>query len=151
MAISSRVRDILALPAGYVAWVFAFWIPIFIASLMWSTLSEVGQQFWQEQRYDIFPTSTLVFFQFVWLFANAAAGFVAQWVGRSRLPIWIGIGLLLGYFAYNHWWALWGVMPDWYNVLVVIPVAPLVWFGSFLARRWTHPWPERRATGPARP
>jgi hypothetical protein len=29
------------------------------------------------------------------------------------------------------------VMPDWYNVLVVIPVVPLVWLGSFLARRFT--------------
>ena len=137
MATRSRVRSVLALPAGYAAWVFAFWTPVFLVSLVWLTLSEVGQQFWQEQRYDIFPTSTLVVFQFVWLLANGAAGFVTQWVGRSQRLVWIGAGLLFAYFAYNHWWALWGVMPDWYNVLVVIPVVPLVWLGSFLARRFT--------------
>ena len=138
MAMSFTLRRILALPAGYAAWVFAFWTPIFLTSLVWLTLSEAGQQFWQEQRYDIFPTSTLVLFQFVWLLANAAAGFAAQWVGRSHRLVWIGAGLLFAYFAYNHWWALWGVMPDWYNVLVVIPVVPMVWFGSFLAGRVTQ-------------
>lgn len=132
---SSRVRSTLALPAGYAAWVLAFWAPIILASLVWSTLSEVGQQFWEEQRYDIFPTSTLIFFQFVWLLANGAAGFVAQWVGRSSRLFWIGAGLLIVYFIYNHWWALWGVMPDWYNVLVVLPVVPMAWFGSLLAKR----------------
>lgn len=135
MAAGSRLRNALALPAGYAAWVAAFWTPILLASLVWGTLSDVGQEFWREQRYDIFPTSTLVFFQLAWLLANGAAGFVAQWVGRSRRLVWIGAGLLFAYFAYNHWWALWGVMPDWYNVLVVIPVVPMVWLGSVLARR----------------
>lgn len=137
MATSSRARTILALPAGYAVWVFAFWTPIVLTSFVWFTLSEVGQQFWREQRYDIFPTSTLVFFQLVWLVANGAAGFVAQWVGRSRRLVWIGAALLFAYFAYNHWWALWGVMPDWYNVLVVLPVVPMVWLGSFFAGRFT--------------
>ena len=135
MTTGSRVRSILALPAGYAAWVIAFWTPIFLASFVWLTLSDVGQQFWQERRYDIFPTSTLVYFQFVWLVANGAAGFVAEWVGRSQRLVWVGAGLLFVYFAYNHWWALWGVMPDWYNVLVVIPVVPMVLLGGLLARR----------------
>lgn len=137
MTTRSRLRSVLALPAGYAAWVLGFWAPIFITSLLWVTLREVGQQFWEAQRYDIFPTSTLVLFQFAWLLANGAAGFVAQWVGRSRRMVWVGAALLFGYFAYNHWWALWGVMPDWYNVLVVIPVMPMVWLGAVLARRFT--------------
>src|SRR5690606_36660410 len=123
---------------GFAAWVFAFWTPVFVVSLVWLTLSEVGRQFQQEQRYDIFPTSTLVFFQFAWLLANGAAGFVAQWVGRSQRLVVIGSVLLLAYFVYNHWWALWGVMPDWYNVLVVILVLPAVWFGASLARKRTR-------------
>lgn len=131
-------RRLLALPAGYAAWVIGFWTPILLTSLVWVTLSEVGEQFWQEQRYDIFPTSTLVLFQLVWLFANAAAGFVARWVGRSDRLVWMGAALLLLYFAYNHLWALWGVMPDWYNVLVVVPVVPMVWLGSLLARRFAE-------------
>jgi hypothetical protein len=68
---------------------------------------------------------------------NGAAGFATQWVGRSQRLVWIGAGVLFAYFAYNHWWSLWGVMPDWYNVLVVIPVVPLVWLGSVFARRFS--------------
>jgi|GEM_PF-3384710 len=133
---SSTPRRLLALPAGYAAWVIAFWTPILLASLGWTTLTEVGEQFWQVRRYDIFPTSVLVLFLLVWLFANFAAGFAARWVGRSERLVSIGAALLLLYFAYNHFWALWGVMPDWYNVLVVVPVVPMVLLGSFLARRF---------------
>lgn len=130
-----KLRSILALPAGYAAWVLAFWMPVFLISLVWPTLREVGQQYMEEQRFDIAPTSALVLFQFVWLFANCAAGFVVQWVGRSERLVWIGGGLLLAYFACNHWWALWGELPDWYNALVVIPVLPMVWLGGLLVRR----------------
>lgn len=135
MAVKSIARGVLALPAGFAAWVFAFWAPVLVASFMWLTLREVGQQFQQEQRYDIFPTSTLVFFQFIWILANSAAGFVAQKVGRSQRLVGIGSALLFAYFAYNHWWALWGVMPNWYNLLIVVLVVPAVWFGGSLARK----------------
>lgn len=129
------LRTVLALPAAYVAWALAFWVPVTLAAMVWDTLGNLGEQFWQERRYDIFPTSVLVFFQFAWLFANGAAGFVAQWVGRSTRVLWIGAGLLVVYFAYNHWWALWGEMPDWYNVLIVLPVVPMVWLGGRAGRR----------------
>ena len=130
-----RWRSVLSVPAAYITWVIAFWSPIFLTSVFWMPLQETGQQFWAEQRYDIFPTDQLVLFQIVWLFANAAVGFVTRLVSRRQLEVWIVAGLLFVYFAYNHWWALWGVMPDWYNAIVVIPVIPMVLMGATLAAR----------------
>jgi hypothetical protein len=43
--------------------------------------------------------------------------------------------LLFACFAYNHLWALWDEMPKWYNVLVVIPVVPMVLIGGLIGRR----------------
>lgn len=130
-----RLRSFLALPAAYVAWVVAFWTPIFLTSLFWLPLQQTGQQFWAEQRYDIFPTDQLILFQFVWLFANAVVGFVTRVIARRQLEVHIVAGLLFLYFAYNHWWALWGAMPDWYNISVAIPVIPMVLLGSAIAAR----------------
>ncbi len=136
MSIWYRVRSVFALLAGYAAWLFTFFALVFGVAFVWPTLGETGQQYWQEQRFDIFPASTLVFFQFAWLPANFAAGLAAQTVGKSQRVVWIGAGLLFAYFVYNHWWALWGELPDWYNVLVPLPVIPMVWLGACVARRF---------------
>jgi hypothetical protein len=59
---------------------------------------------------------------------------------------WLAV-LLLAYFAYNHLWALWGVMPNWYNLLIMVPVVPMVLVGGALAQRLATP----RDAGVARP
>ena len=134
------LRSVLSFLAAYVTWVVAFWSPIFLTSIVWLPLQQTGQQFWAEQRYDIFPTDQLVLFQVVWLFANGAVGFVSRLVAKRDIEVYVVAGLLFVYFAYNHWWALWGVMPDWYNFIVVIPVIPMVLAGSAIAKRFANRW-----------
>lgn len=131
-AARAMVRPILAVGASYVAWIVAFWVPIIVMALFWPALRATGQAVWEQGRYDVFDTSMLWTFQGVWLIANFAAGFVAGWIGRRQsIVLWVA-GLLFVYFAYNHLWALWGVMPDWYNALVVIPVVPMVLIGGWI-------------------
>jgi hypothetical protein len=134
MSVRSILRFVLALAASCVAWVVAFWIPIIAMTFFWPALRATGQAFWEQGRYDIFDTSMLVAFQLVWPVANAAAGLVARLIGKRQLEVYVA-GLLFAYFAYNHLWALWGEMPDWYNVLVVIPVVPAVLVGGLIGQR----------------
>ena len=132
MSAKSWVRPVLAVVASYVAWVVSFYALIFLIASFWPALREVGEVFWAQNRYDIFDTSMLWTFQVVWLAANFAAGFAAGWIGRRQsVVLWVA-GLLFVYFAYNHLWALWGVMPDWYNALVVVPVVPMVLIGGWV-------------------
>ena len=130
-----KLRPILAIVAGYLAWMVGFWVPASALASVWPELRELAQLTFDEGRYDIFPTPMLVSFQVIWVLANGAAGLVARFIAKRRLEVWILAALLLGYFAYNHLWALWNVMPDWYNVLVVILVVPGVLIGLRVAER----------------
>lgn len=139
----SILRGILAVAGGYVAWVVAFWIPIVLLTLVWPALRATGEGFWEQGRYDIFDTSMLVTFQFIWLIANCAAGLVTRLISRRQLEVSCIAALLFAYFVYNHLWALWDEMPKWYNVLVVIPVVPMILVGGAIGRRIQ----ERRGRG----
>jgi hypothetical protein len=129
------LRSILALAAGYVAWVVGFMGPAIVLVSVWPALQEPARMALGEGRYDVFDTSMLVSFQLIWPFANGAAGFVARLIAKRRIEVWVGAALLVAYFAYNHLWRLWGVMPDWYNVVVVLLVGPAVVVGNSLAER----------------
>lgn len=130
-----KVRPVLAVIAGYVAWVIAFWTPMFVLSSLWPSLRETGRVFWEQGRYDIFDPSMLIAFQLIWPIANGAAGFVTRLVSKRQIEVYCLTALIFTYFVYNHLWALWGVMPDWYNIVVVIPVIPMIIIGSKIAGR----------------
>jgi hypothetical protein len=128
----SALRSVLAVVAGYAVWTVAFWILIFLLALAWPALRDAGVVFFEQGRYDIFATPMLVAFQFMWPIANAAAGLVTRLISRRQLEVWVLAALL---FAYFHLWALWDELPVWYNVVVVIPVVPMVLVGGLLGAR----------------
>lgn len=130
-----KLRPVLSVLAGYVTLLVAFWIPAFLLASMWPAMREAARLTMEQGRYDVYDTSMLVAFQFVWAFANAAAGFVTRRIARRQGELWCLAVLLFAYYAYNHWWRLWNVMPDWYNLLLVVLVVPTVLIGGVLARR----------------
>lgn len=129
-----KLRSILAVVAGYVAWVVAFLLPIMLMTLVWTSLREAARISMAQGRYDVFDTSMLVAFQLTWPIANGAAGLVTRLISQRQIEVWCLATLLLAYFAYNHLWALWDQMPVWYNLLVVVLVVPMVLIGSMAAQ-----------------
>lgn len=130
-----KLRPILALVAGYLGWVVGFWAPAIALATAWPAVREPARMAFEEGRYDVFSTPMLVSFQLLWVLANGTAGLVTRLVSRRRPEVWVAAALLLAYFVYNHFWFVWGVMPDWYNVLVVVLTVPSVLTGDRLAER----------------
>ena len=131
------LRSILSLVAGFVIWMAAFWIVMILMALVWPALREAARVYMGEDggSYAVFTTPMLISFQFVWPVANAAGGFLTRVISnRQREVRWLAV-LLTAYFAYNHWWALWNELPVWYNVIVVLPVAPMVLIGGLIGGR----------------
>jgi hypothetical protein len=142
----SFLMGILAVVAGYVAWVAAFYGPIILLGFVWPALRAAAQAFFEVNRYDVFATSMLIAFQLVWPIANIAAGLVTRLIAKRQLEVWCIAVLLFCYFVVNHLWLLWDQLPKWYNVIVVIPVVPMILLGGAIGRRLA----ERRRAGSAR-
>jgi len=128
-----KVRSVIAILAGGLVWMFTFPLLVGLMTTVWPSLREAVQVFRNTGRFNVFgSTSKLVAFQVLWLLTNGTAGLVTALISKRKTEVLILMGILVAWFAYNHFWAKWDQFPVWYNVLVVVFVAPMVVVGGMI-------------------
>jgi hypothetical protein len=128
-----KVRSVIAILAGGLVWMFTFPLLVGLMTTVWPSLREAVQVFRNTGRFKVFgSTSMLIAFQVLWLLTNGTAGLVTALISKRKTEVLILMGILVAWFAYNHFWAEWDQFPVWYNVLVVVFVAPMVVVGGMI-------------------
>src|SRR5580765_3067468 len=128
-----KVRSVIAILAGGLVWMFTFPLLVGLMTTVWPSLREAVQLFRNTGRFNVFgSTSMLIAFQVLWLLTNGTAGLVTALISKRKTEVLILMGILVAWFAYNHFWAKWDQFPVWYNVLVVVFVAPMVVVGGMI-------------------
>ena len=128
-----KVRSVIAILAGGLVWMFTFPLLVGLVTTVWPSLREAVQVFRNTGRFNVFgSTSMLIAFQVLWLLTNGTAGLVTALISKRKTEVLILMGILVAWFAYNHFWAEWDQFPVWYNVLVVVFVAPMVVVGGMI-------------------
>jgi len=128
-----KVRSVIAILAGGLVWMFTFPLLVGLMTTVWPSLREAVQVFRNTGRFNVFgSTSMLIAFQVLWLLTNGTAGLVTALISKRKTEVLILMGILVAWFAYNHFWAKWDQFPVWYNVLVVVFVAPMVVVGGMI-------------------
>jgi hypothetical protein len=128
-----KVRSVIAILAGGLVWMFTFPLLVGLMTTVWPSLREAVQVFRNTGRFNVFgSTSMLIAFQVLWLLTNGTAGLVTALISKRKAEVLILMGILVAWFAYNHFWAEWDQFPVWYNVLVVVFVAPMVVVGGMI-------------------
>ena len=128
-----KVRSVIAILAGGLVWMFTFPLLVGLMTTVWPSLREAVQVFRNTGRFNVFGiTSMLIAFQVLWLLTNGTAGLVTALISKRKTEVLILMGILVAWFAYNHFWAKWDQFPVWYNVLVVVFVAPMVVVGGMI-------------------
>ena len=128
-----KVRSVIAILAGGLVWMFTFPLLVGLMTTVWPSLREAVQVFKNTGRFNVFgSTSMLIAFQVLWLLTNGTAGLVTALISKRKTEVLILMGILVAWFAYNHFWAEWDQFPVWYNVLVVVLVAPMVVVGGMI-------------------
>ena len=141
-----KLRSVIAVVAGLAVWAVTFPLVAMLEAQFWPSLVEAVRTYFETQSYAVFNTSMLVSFQAIWPLTNFAAGLATGVIARRLTEVWVLCGILLAYFAYNHLWALWDDLPVWYNLLVVVLVAPFVLVGGHVAQQIRVRRAERPAT-----
>jgi hypothetical protein len=128
-----KVRSVIAILAGGLVWMFTFPLLVGLMTTVWPSLREAVQVFRNTGRFNVFgSTSMLIAFQVLWLLTNGTAGLVTALISKRKTEVLILMWILVAWFAYNHFWAKWDQFPVWYNVLVVVFVAPMVVVGGMI-------------------
>ena len=128
-----KVRSVIAILAGGLVWMFTFPLLVGLMTTVWPSLREAVQVFRNTGRFNVFgSTSMLIAFQVLWLLTNGTAGLVTALISKRKTEVLILMWILVAWFAYNHFWAKWDQFPVWYNLLVVVFVAPMVVVGGMI-------------------
>jgi hypothetical protein len=129
-----KLRSILGVVAGGLVWMVMMPLLIILLTFVWPSLDSAVRLYMETSRFQVFDTSMLVAFQFLWPVTNGLAGLVTSLISKQQAAVSFLAAILVVYFAYNHLWVYWNDFPVWYNVLVVILVVPAVILGGMASR-----------------
>jgi|SRR5215831_4468366 len=119
------VRNILGVIAGLAAWMVVATLVNLALRMLWAEYAAVEKAL----------TFTLPM-----LFARLVIGFVASlvagWIaaritGRSRVALWVVVGILLAVFLPTHVY-LWDRFPAWYHAVFIASLVVVPWWGAAL-------------------
>jgi hypothetical protein len=128
-------QTILATIVGLVTWWIAFYASLVAFVLAWPALYEATKPALANNDVSQLTTPMWALFLSMYLWVNPIAGWVTAVISKKRGDVWIVAGLMALYAAYMHYYMLWGVYPNWYNVLVPISIPPLMYAGARFATR----------------
>ncbi|MFT7470635.1 MAG: hypothetical protein ACI8XU_000527 [Kiritimatiellia bacterium] len=75
----------------------------------------------------------------MYLWVNPIAGSVTVRISGNRKLVWLTVIPLFSYAAWMHFYTLWGLLPDWYNLMVVVMIPPFVYAGGLLVKLKKQP------------
>ncbi|MCG8413938.1 MAG: hypothetical protein MI746_06945 [Pseudomonadales bacterium] len=121
---------ILGVVAGFISW----WGGIFVVggsiALFIPELLEAGRLAQEENDFSQFTSAMLGPMLAGYLFINPFSAWLTVKISNYRSDVWIVMVPLFLYAIHAHWYRLWGILPDWYNIGVVILIPPLMILGG---------------------
>jgi hypothetical protein len=114
--------------------------------LLWSDYRDAARLMMQEQSFRLFTTPMFLTNYVVFAVAGAVAGWASTLVSKTIKSALVALAVLLIYAGAEHYYLLWGQLPDWYNLTIPIVITGFFWLGS----RHAHARVERSKSDPAR-
>jgi hypothetical protein len=126
------VRGVLGVVVGVVVWMLGFFVLALLLAQLWPDYAIHGRQWTQQNVFTFTPLMACCNLLF-WVLGEIAAGWATGKIAKRREALWALAGLVGIYFVALHLVLYWPRFPWWYNLGVVIPAVPAVFFGGKLA------------------
>jgi hypothetical protein len=110
-----------------------FFVLALILAQVWPDYAVHGRQWTRENLFTFTPLMACCNLLF-WTLAEIGAGWAAAKIARRREAVWVVAGLIAIYLIALHFVLFWARFPWWYNLGVVIPAVPAIFFGANLAK-----------------
>jgi uncharacterized membrane protein YeaQ/YmgE (transglycosylase-associated protein family) len=130
----AMARGVLGILGGLVAWQVGFFILAWILARLWPDYAVAGRNYFTTGAYS-FAVAMAVCNIVFWIVTEIAAGWIATRIAKRREAGWVLAAMLLVYMCAIHLYFYWATFPWWYNISVVVTVAPAVLLGGTLAER----------------
>jgi hypothetical protein len=128
-------RTIAAAIVGLLAWWIAFYASLLAFVFAWPALRQATGPALESNDFSHITTPMWALFLAMYLWVNPIGGWATALMSNRRHAVWIVAGIMTVYAAFMHYYRLWGVYPDWYNLLVPVLIPPLMHVGVLAAKR----------------
>jgi hypothetical protein len=129
-----NARPLIGFIVATAVWWFAFLAVGIGFGLVWPAYRLAARFMFQESDLSHFTTPMLLVNYVVFLIAGVLVGALATGIGRSRIPALLVALVYLIYATWNHYFAIWGQLPDWYNLVVPWVITLSIILGSRIVR-----------------
>lgn len=128
------MRSVLGVAIGALVAMVGFYLLAAALAHLWPDYAIHARQWVRDGAFTFTPAMACCNL-LLWVLADAAAGWVAAKVSQRLQAVWALAGLVAICLAAVHLVLHWPLFPWWYNVGVVLPAAPAVLLGGWLANR----------------
>lgn len=102
--------------------------------LLWSDYRDAARLMMQEQSFRLFTTPMFLANYVVFAVAGVAAGWASTLVSKTIKSALVAVAVLILYAGTEHYYLLWGQLPDWYNLTIPVVISGFFWLGSLRAQ-----------------
>lgn len=128
------LKLILAVLAGLVFWIVLNFASLYGLAMLWPALSDVARAAQNLNDYSQFTLPMLILLLVMWAWINLGSGWLTVFITKSQRSIWFIIVPLTLFALYNHAYALWDNLANWYNIAVIVVFPPTLFLGSLLVK-----------------
>ena len=125
-----NVRTAAGIVLGIAVWWVLFMASTFLIVVAWPTSEAFRQAVFDAGDYSVFPTAMLLAFLAMYVPIGLIAGRAAVSITRVARHAWIVAAPILLFALFQHLYVLWNNLPNWYNVAVVLLIAPFIVVGG---------------------
>jgi hypothetical protein len=128
------VRSIAGIVVSIVIWWALFLFLSFAIVVMWPGSESYRQALFEKGDYSVLPTGALVVLLLMFVVIGLFVGWVTAAITRNELHAWAVAVPIFLFAAFQHLYTLWGNLPDWYNIAVVLLIWPFIILGARFRR-----------------
>ena len=129
-----NIRTVSGFLTGVVLWWFLFFAIGIGTGMLWPDYREAARFMFREQDLSHFTLAMLCLNLVIFTVEGLITGWLTTFISRSRTPSLI-VGLLfLLHMGVNHYYMVWGKLPDWYNIIVPLFISGSIALGGRLVK-----------------
>jgi len=126
------IRPAVGVVAGTFIWWFLFMLVGTGFGMLWPDYRAAARLMFETGAFTLFTTPMLGLNLVLFLSIGIATGWLVSMTARNRGAAQILALIAFAYMGFNHFYRVWGMLPDWYNVIVPFVIAGAIALGGRL-------------------
>lgn len=132
-------RPVAGVATGFILWWVLFMAIGIAFGIAWPAYRAAAHLMFEKGDFSLFSTTMLFLNWVLFTIDGLATGWLVSFIARNRIAVLVLALVALAYMGFNHFYLVWGKLPDWYNIIVPFVIAGSIATGGLLTKKAGNP------------